>query len=169
MRASEGGASGIPTMAVGIGLGAALMYALDPIAGRRRRALARDKAVHAGRKLRDGTDTTARDVGNRMAGWAARLRSTITSETPGDDVLAARVRSALGRVASHPRSVEVTVGDGLVTLSGPALAEEVDHILAAVRRVRGVRDVESLLDVREQRADEPGLQGGAVRPGRYPE
>lgn len=170
MRATERGASGIPMMAAGIGLGAALMYSLDPATGRRRRALARDKAVHAGHKLRDGTDTTVHDVGNRMAGWAARLRSTIGgSETPSDDILTARVRSALGRVASHPRSVEVTVGDGVVTLSGPVLAGEVDRILAAVRRVGGVRDVESLLDVREQRADEPALQGGAPRPGRYPE
>ncbi|MPZ21595.1 MAG: BON domain-containing protein [Luteitalea sp.] len=169
MRATERGASGIPMVAAGVGLGAALMYALDPVAGRRRRALARDKAVHAGHKLRDSTDATAHDVGNRMAGWAARLRSTVATDMPEDDVLTARVRSVLGRVASHPRSLEVTVGEGLVTLAGPVLADDVDHVLAAVRRVRGVRDVESLLDVREERADESGLQGGALRPGRYPE
>ena len=33
----------------GIGIGAALMYLLDPDRGRRRRALVRDKAVHFAR------------------------------------------------------------------------------------------------------------------------
>ncbi|HYH46747.1 MAG TPA: hypothetical protein VEG34_13765 [Thermoanaerobaculia bacterium] len=53
------------TLLGGVGLGAGLMYFLDPDDGRRRRALARDKAVHGlkvgGKALRK----TSADVGNR--------------------------------------------------------------------------------------------------------
>lgn len=49
----------------GIGLGAGLMYVLDPNQGRRRRSLARDKVGHALRRMGDTIETTAADISNR--------------------------------------------------------------------------------------------------------
>lgn len=47
-----------------------------------------------------------------------------------------RVRSRLGVLVGHPRSMDVAVHEGRVTLRGPVLAEEVDRPLAGVARVR---------------------------------
>jgi hypothetical protein len=64
----------------GVGLGAGLMYLLDPEGGRRRRALARDKAVHglkvSGKALR-GKST---DLGNRTRGLVAKTRARLRPE-----------------------------------------------------------------------------------------
>ena len=43
----------------GIGLGAGLMYFLDPQQGRRRRALVRDQFTHLSREACDAADVTA--------------------------------------------------------------------------------------------------------------
>jgi len=52
----------------GIGLGAALMYILDPDQGRRRRALLRDKLVGATNQASDVIGKTTRDLRNRAQG-----------------------------------------------------------------------------------------------------
>src|SRR5688500_2164523 len=59
--------SGIRVMG-GLGLGAALMYFLDPERGTRRRHLVRDQVVHAGRVAGDALDTTGRDLRDRAQG-----------------------------------------------------------------------------------------------------
>lgn len=70
------------TLLGGLGLGAGLMYLLDPDGGRRRRALARDKALHGlkvgGTALR-GKST---DLGNRTRGLVAKTRSLLRPEVP---------------------------------------------------------------------------------------
>lgn len=82
-----------------------------------------------------------------------------------DDVLAARVRSKLGRVVSHPHAIHVEAHDGCVSLSGPILANEVDALMNCAARVPGVHRVEQNLAVYEQAAEVPGLQGGRPRLG----
>ena len=59
----------------GLLVGAAVMYLLDPERGGRRRELVRDQAARARRKLGDGFDTTARELGSRAKGTLAELRS----------------------------------------------------------------------------------------------
>src|SRR5437763_1811711 len=59
------------SMLAGAGLGAGLMYALDPQTGRRRRALARDQAVHLAHEARDAAGVVGRDLRNRAQGLAA--------------------------------------------------------------------------------------------------
>src|SRR5918992_5550350 len=113
------------TLISGIGLGAALMYMLDPDRGRRRRALVRDKLASAANKTPDALGATARDLRNRARGLAAQTRSMFAHEDVSDEVLVARVRSAMGRVVSHPSSIEVAAKQGRVTLRGPVLAHEV--------------------------------------------
>ena len=50
-----------------------------------------------------------------------------------DYKIGARVRSALGRVVSHPKAVWVTVVDGNVTLCGEVLAAEYPALLSAAK------------------------------------
>jgi hypothetical protein len=56
---------------VGAGLGAGVMYLLDPDLGRRRRAIARDKAVRLAHETRDAAEVVTRDVQNRAQGLAS--------------------------------------------------------------------------------------------------
>jgi len=55
----------------GVGLGAGLMYFLDPDLGRRRRSFARDKAVRLAHEARDAADVVAKDMSNRAQGLAS--------------------------------------------------------------------------------------------------
>jgi hypothetical protein len=82
-------------------------------------------------------------------------------------VLKARVRTKLGRHTSHPRSIEVAVHDGVVTLCGPCLADEVQKVVQAVEMVDGVERVENHMSVHEQAGNLSALQGGSC-PGGEP-
>lgn len=55
----------------GAGLGAGLMYFLDPKRGRQRRVRIRDKMIRATHQMQDARDRVARDVRNRLRGLAA--------------------------------------------------------------------------------------------------
>src|SRR5918996_1274455 len=90
----------------GIGLGATLMYLVDPDRGKRRRARMRDKLSSVTHKAPDAISATARDISNRMRGLAAQAASTFSSENVSDEVLVARVRSKIGRIVSHPSSIQ---------------------------------------------------------------
>jgi uncharacterized membrane protein len=154
-------------MMLSAGMGAAAMYYLDPSRGRYRRALVRDRFVHTSHKAKHGLGVVGRDMRNRTVGTTATVRSLFESKTADDDVLADRVRAALGRVVTHPASIHVDARAGVVTLSGPVLADEVPLLISCVRSVRGVRDVESDLEVHAEPGRVPGLQGEPrQRPGR---
>lgn len=142
----------------GLGAGAALAYWLDPQRGNRRRALTRDKAAHALRVQQRMLERGARDLAHRARGLGPRL-SHLRSDHPSDEVLIARVRSALGRHTSHAHAIRVAADEGEVILEGPVLADEVDGVLRAVRRVRGVRQVHDALEIHTDSIGVPGLQG----------
>jgi hypothetical protein len=158
----------------GVGLGAATMYLLDPDRGRRRRALLRDKMVWGARVGADGLSVAGRDLAHRASGAAARVQRLARHELVDDDVLGERVRAQLGRYVSHPRALEVSASNGVVTLRGPILQEEISSLLRAVERIPGVRDIAPELE-EHSTGDIPALQGGtrppAVRsnvwPGRW--
>jgi uncharacterized membrane protein len=144
--------------------GIGLMYLFDPQRGGRRRALLRDKLARGLDALKDAAGTTGRDLRNRSRGVLAEARSLVTRRPVSDVVLAERVRSQLGRIVTHPSSIEVSVRNGIVSLSGPVLSREVDELVSRVSSVRGVQNVENHLDVHEQAGDAPELQGGGRRP-----
>lgn len=148
----------------GLGLGAGLMFFLDPERGRRRRALVRDRMVHAARVGTDAVSATRRDVAHRAAGAAARLRGARDAAPVDDTVLVERVRARLGRVVSHPRALHVESAAGVVTLRGPILTAEVGRLLREVKRVRGVVEVIDALDARDEAGDLPALQGNGAAP-----
>jgi uncharacterized membrane protein len=153
------------TLIGGIGIGAGLMYFLDPGRGRRRRALVRDKAVSFWSRSGDTVDTTARNLRDRVVGFGAEVRSMFEGEEHvPDQRLVERVRSKMGRVVSHPRAIDVNARDGHITLSGPILEGEVDRLIANVGAIRGVKSVDNRLEIHQER-DIPSLQGGIGRPG----
>lgn len=156
-------------MLQGVALGAGLMYLLDPNSGRRRRAIARDQVVHSMHDLGDVVETGVRDLGNRARGLVAETGARLRGSDVDDPVLTQRVRSAIGRVITHPHAITVEANGGVVTLSGPVLRHEVDRLLSRVRSVRGVRDVEDRLEVHDRPDNVSALQGGRQRPGDKPE
>ncbi len=165
-REERGGGGGVPqllTAAMATAIGAGLMYLLDPARGRRRRSLIRDQAVHAWRVAETGARKTARDAASRARGLVAETRAMLREEEVSEERLCARVRAALGRAVSHPGSIHVDAYNGTVVLSGPVLSDEVDNLIATVRAVRGVREVENQLEPHDEPGDVPGLQGGKVR------
>jgi uncharacterized membrane protein len=152
----------------GTAFGAGLMYLLDPVSGRRRRAFTRDKMTHSAKQADRWIGQTSRDLRNRYEGALAELRRLrVEEEIPGNDVLADRVRTALGRVISHPRSLEVSADNGWVKLSGPILVSEEKRLLNRVRRIAGVRGIENELNVYKKPAHISGLQGGMPRQERF--
>jgi uncharacterized membrane protein len=159
IEASKGGAAVLG----GLGLGAALMYFFDPAQGRRRRRLVLDKVSRALSASGNAIGTTASDVRHRARGVVAETRSRMRGSEVSDDVLVDRVRSAIGRVVSHPSSIIVTANSGRVIVSGPVLAREVANLLARARAVHGVHEVENRLEVHETADGVSGLQGGATR------
>src|SRR5215207_1320052 len=67
----------VTAFAAGAVFGAAVLYLVDPDRGRRRRALLRDQAVHAGHEIGDlGQDARGRaqDLRNRAQGTVAEAR-----------------------------------------------------------------------------------------------
>jgi uncharacterized membrane protein len=158
-----GAGANVPALLGAAALGAALTYFLDPARGAHRRNLIRDRLVHFRTRADDAIGTTTRDVGNRVRGLVAEARGRLTRGDADDPVIAARVRTVLGRVVSHPGAIEVTAQQGRVTLSGPVLAAEADEVLTAVGAVPGVEHVENQLEPHETGENVPGLQGGVRR------
>lgn len=153
------------TLLSGAGLGAGLMYLMDPQWGRRRRALMMDQVNSLMRQAGDAVAPTGRDLSNRARGLAAETAARVTGRDNSDYVVEQRVRSKMGRYVSHPRAIDVTVNQGHVTLTGPILAHEADGLLAALRAVPGVKSVNNQLETHQQAGNISALQGGRVRPG----
>lgn len=147
----------------GLSLGARLMYMLDPDHGRRRRAMARDRAVWLAHQAELTLDRGVRDLFHRAQGTADEALSLFAPKPVSDEVLQQRVRSRLGRATAHPHAIEVAAQEGCVTLKGPVLREEEHRVLWAVRAVPGVKHLENRMEAHQQ-PDVPDLQGGSAPP-----
>lgn len=80
-----------------VGMGAGLMFLLDPGRGARRRALVRDKAIRATRKSRDAYEATRCDLGNRARGVVADLHAVACGGGGRRNDAGARAREARPR------------------------------------------------------------------------
>ena len=149
------------------GLGAGIMYVLDPRLGKRRRALVRDKAQAYWRRTGKFISQTARDARQRTYGLIAETQAQLRgAEVPEDAVLVARVRAQIGHVVSQAGTVDVTAQQGRVTLSGSIAAHEVEKLLSAVASVAGVTAVVNRLEVNHAPASVAGGQrNNATRAG----
>jgi osmotically-inducible protein OsmY len=153
-RARAGGrakASGISTKAVGAAgaAGLAAGYFLDPDSGKRRRHVARDRALGL---VRRGARKTSREAGyvtGTVEGKVEAAKSTTTPEkpAPNDQALAERVKSEIFQPAEAPKgSVNVNVENGVVYLRGEVKRpDEIKKLVKEAESVDGVRGVESLL------------------------
>ena len=148
----------------GMGLGAGLLFILDPQLGGARRAWVRDKmgrGVHVfGRFL----DRRVRDLRNRAQGRVAELRAS--GEQVNDDLLVERVRAQIGHVLSHPAAIEIIASDGLVIVRGPVLEGEREKIEHRLSETRGVRDYRVDVESHPTAEGVPSLQGESRSPRR---
>jgi len=131
----------------GLGLGAGLMYILDPSAGRKRRKTVADKTGVVRRKAR-GIGRVSRDIGKEAWGLLTEAQGVFEGRMEDDETLTERVRARLLTTLDNPQSVQVLVENGVVTLAGTVGAAEFDRLVSSVLRVKGVRDVNDQLDVR---------------------
>ena len=63
-----------------VGMGAALMYLLDPDSGKRRRAALRDKYSEQKAKLQDATEAAVHQAADQTRGAIARIQTRIAAK-----------------------------------------------------------------------------------------
>jgi hypothetical protein len=149
------------TAACAIALGGLLEYFLDPGGGRRRRHIARDRAVSRLRRTERRAATRARRAESHAVGVVRRtLNARRGRGEPLDDVtLAHKVESELFRRVHVPKGqISINVEDGVVFLRGVVeRQDDIARIEAAAEQLTGVRGVENLLHL-------PGTSAPASRP-----
>jgi hypothetical protein len=149
----------LKTLLASVGLGAGLMYFLDPQYGNRRRALVRDKANKLVNDLDTSIDNAMEDTRNRARGILYEMIAKLSDEGAPDWVLEERVRSSLGRLARRVGAVDVRAEGGRIHLNGSVLREDLDAIVKSAARTPGVYGVENELQVVDTPNDIPALQG----------
>jgi len=136
-------------IAVGVLVGAGIMFLMAPNNGRRSRAMMKERADKARRKaarLGEEAKRRAADLSNRVEGKLQERSHSGDIDDADDITVADRVRTALGEnpLTRNLERINVDSVDGVVTLRGPIMdAELITQIEAAVRKVRGVRDVQT--------------------------
>ncbi|HEY0867265.1 MAG TPA: BON domain-containing protein [Fimbriimonas sp.] len=148
------------TILEGLAVGAGLMYVLDPESGRRRRAMARDQFQKQVRHRQSALGVMQRDFANRSRGMMTQFKAARThGDMVADDIVEQRIRSALGRVCSHPRAIYCQVHNGEATLTGQVLNSNVQKVVQCVKNTKGVHRVVNRLDVHEDASGISSLQG----------
>jgi len=148
---SRAKASGISSKAVGAAgaAGLAAGYFLDPDSGKRRRHVARDRALGLIRRGAEKTQRQAEYRTGQVEGKVEAAKSKAAPEKPAanDQALAERVKSEIFQPADAPKgSVNVNVERGIVYLRGEVKRpDQIRNLIEQARSVDGVAGVESLL------------------------
>ncbi|MDI9239576.1 BON domain-containing protein [Lysobacter sp. LF1] len=142
-------------VAAAFAAGALVMYLLDPVAGRRRRAVMRDRSVAMGYDAGHFVQGKGKRAADRVKGALARTRDRLSSTPLDDDLLHDRIRSRLGRLVDRPGAVEVHVREGRVQLKGTVSEAEFHDLIHTVSSMRGVTNLESLLRTAPMHASPP--------------
>jgi osmotically-inducible protein OsmY len=129
--------------------GLAGAFFLDPESGKRRRHIARDRALAL---IRQGTETTRRQAEYRkgqVEGKFEAAKSQVSPEKPAanDQALAERVKSEIFQPADAPKgSVNVNVENGVVYLRGEVKdRDQIKKLVKQAGSVDGVAGVENLI------------------------
>jgi osmotically-inducible protein OsmY len=143
--------------------GAAIAYLFDPTSGRRRRALARDRAGALVRRARRRMDRLQRHAEAEAYGESQRIKhaSEEPGPTPDDATLAQKVQSEIFRDADVPKGkINVNAENGTVVLRGEVEnADLIRDLEERVRKVQGVEEVENLLHLPGATAPMHGERG----------
>jgi uncharacterized membrane protein len=153
----------IKTLLTTIGVGAGLMYFLDPQHGTRRRTMVIDKANRFVNNMDESIDIAVEDARNRARGVLSEMTARLSDQGAPDWILEERVRSNLGRLARHTRALDIRADGGRIYLSGPILREDEDAVVKAALRTRGVHGVENQLQVFDDSQDIPALQTSSTQ------
>ena len=141
----------IPIGFIAASLGVLAMYYVDPQAGRRRRALMRDKMTHYRNVLTRRVPRTAERRSRFFRGRARGLQHEVlhrgAGAVPDNETLVARVRSEVLRDHNvKAGEIHVDAYEGIVTLRGQmASMGEIRALVGATQSVDGVREVRSYL------------------------
>lgn len=126
-------------------------YLFDPYKGKRRRTVARERAMKFLRRTARLGQKKARFTGGRLQGLVARARSRVWHRgvAVDDRTVEQRIRSAAFRdVGLSASEVEVEVERGVATLRGTAGSRSLaDDLVTRVEKVPGVRDVAAMIRV----------------------
>lgn len=133
----------IARIAAAFAAGAAIMYYLDPLGGRRRRALVRDRGVAAAHDAGRFARAKSHLAMDHAKGALARARSTLADAPVDDDRLHGRIRARLGRLVEHPGQVNVDVHHGHVVLRGRASTEEIEELTEVLSLMHGVAGIDN--------------------------
>lgn len=149
-------------LAIGAVLGWLLSFFLDPQNGKRRRRMAVDRTAGFVRhRARDG-GRLGRLAGAHAYG-AAKKATHLREERKDftDETLKAKVETELFRPADSPKgNVDVSVEEGVVQLRGQVERPElIEELVAKVRKIQGVKEVESLLHLPGTEAPMHGSHG----------
>ena len=142
-------------LGLGAAIGAAMMWFLDPSAGRRRRALIRDRTLAL---FRRGARKAERAGGAVAAeAYGVAQKATHLREEPkeyNDETLKSKVESELFRAEDARKGqVAVNAQNGVVQLRGEVGSPElIDELVQRARSVQGVQDVENLLHLPDTEA-----------------
>jgi osmotically-inducible protein OsmY len=149
VRSGQRGRGAGPGVVLLAGLGgAALVYLFEPDAGRRHRAVLRDKTVSLWRRGRRRVRRLSRRGTHTLRGQWGRITRPGHSDEPVDSVtLTQRVESEVFRDPAIPKGrINVNAENGVIELRGQLdSAEQIERVVARVRRVPGVRDVANLM------------------------
>lgn len=143
----------------GAALGAVATYFFDPVRGRRRRVVLHDQFFSTMNDFKHDSKKFFRILKSKIFGSVAEVQSKLHPKEQNDETLNQRVRSAFGRRVRHAKAIETSVTYGIVTLSGPILAEEVDKLIKCVKSIPGVQKVINHLDIYKSAQNISALQG----------
>jgi len=108
---------------LGLGVGAGLVYLLEPGAGRRRY--------------------------HRARGVMAEVRRLLDQVPLPDDILCGRVRARLSRLSTYPHTLRVRADRGQVTVTGPILTCEAHDLIRGISGIAGVEAVVNELEIHD--------------------
>ncbi len=145
---------------LGAGIGAGVMFFLDPIAGKRRRAWAKDKATGITNDTLVVIDRASRDLLNRGQGLVAETANFFKADEATDDKIVARVRTRLGRLVEKPDDIKVEAHEGNITFTGSVGSQELAGLMAGVAKIRGVRGIDNQLEEIHADGEDNALQPG---------
>lgn len=135
----------------GAAIGAGLSYLFDPARGAERRASLRNQAKDLARSAKRGLEVGNLDLRQRMRGLAHDVSKRLQPTQAVDaTTLNARVRAALGHAVSNAHAIETEVAEGRVRLRGAIYIDDVPHLMGAIWRVAGVREIEDQLEVQTE-------------------